>query len=391
MAQHIADRIKDAAGYRVTLIDAKSYTNIPRDCSWVVCMNAGPQGSTIISDARARGIPFTSIPPAWAPANEKLTKRGFYVVSTRPMDEPAPGKQRPFADLAEAMARRKEEEKAFAEQKIREAQERAEAQRKAAEAAEAAEVAEQERVIESTQEEVDKPFIEGAPNPEPPVAVVPPPLAETEPDRFAKRLATLREKRGQKVALLWDVFDKNPNLSLPDANAILIALGPDGRGINADEITDIRSEVRALKGLPPIQRARSRLARAIGVAPIYEGTEPIYTPALAEVRAEVPAEEPVAPTPECPTCHSTDGMRWTGQKWVCHKAHVLDTRAFSATARMPAAAPGAMPPDVESAARLLKEALLAATDTVASFTLTYQSGKVRVSWLPIARSLDMDL
>lgn len=374
-ATAVKRHLVDDHGCSVTMVKANEYKHVPDGTTWVLVMNGEKRGPVIFTEARKAGAEAISIPPSWSHAKDKLTKLGFFRAP-----EPAAGKQRPFADLREAMERRKQEEIAEAARKAQAAIERAAAEIERAEhEAEAQETVTAltpggPSIMESfdaadaavagpesfrgedfpvTEREEPK-----APAPEPPP---PAPLAMTEPkDRYAARMEKLRATRGEKIAWLWELFDRNPDLSLDDANVILAATGPDRRGIAFDTISEVRDEVRTLKGLHTEVRVRSRLARSVGIAPVYGTSErPVYEPVVLAGSAAgtpPPAEAPAPADPPPPA----------------------------------APTPGVLPSEVETAARLLKEALIAAP--VASFKLTYEKGgKARVSWLPILTPVDTDL
>lgn len=149
-----------------------------------------------------------------------------------------------------------------------------------------------------------------------------PPL--TNAQHMAAMTAVRVEQSQHKIQILRDMFTKNPEVSTHDAQSALRALSPDGAGVANGAVVTIRREIRTAKGLavdPPHVRGPRRKRGAV-------------QPTTPPVTSVAPAR-PV------------------------------------------------LPPDVDAAARLLKDALEASAG-VLEFTLAYRKGSItRVAWQPL--------
>jgi hypothetical protein len=353
----------------VTLVRAHDFTAIPQGTEWVLVMNGGPRGAAIWSAAGHVGAKCVSIPPGWAHAEPILDRNGFFKAAKLMDGQPAL-KQQPFAAVANLLTERKAREQ---EEVARKQREREEAERKAREATEKGmNPPPPPPTCEECGEDISA-FVENggshtcamlAPDPAPaPETEKPAPTTEFAlREKAAAALVERGLRRDEKTEWLWMIFDRNPNLSIPDACSILRATSPDGRAIAWQEVSEIRGEVRKLKGLPVDVRISSKLARAVGYAADYaptllakqDGGVEIPTPSSADLMDRVVATHGMLTPPVAPPAPPPVSTGYT----------------------IP------LPDDVAAAVRLLREAL-DNTPEVSTFALTFSKGeKAKVKWRP---------
>jgi hypothetical protein len=332
VAQHLRDHGE------VTLVRPKEFTTVPVGTEWVLVMNGGPHGAAIATSAGRAGAKCISIPPGWSQAVPLLDRVGFFKKK-----DPGPLTVKPFAGLAGALEAQKRGEE-------RKAQEREENERKAREAVERASAPPPPDPVHEEEEEA--------------IASSPPDEGKEANMQTAEAALTVRRLR---TVLAEDrmrtIFEWNPHLSVKDAAALLAATDERGRGISWDRISTVRDEVRKAKGLSTDVRIRSKVTR--GVLLIREGA---IGPTQRE--DEAPADSPavsVAATPP-PTEPPPPKIEKVGASYAIP-----------------------LPPDVEAAVRLLREALEQGNH-VAAFALTFREGeKAKIRWQPKAIEFDTEV
>lgn len=337
----------------VDLVRPKRFTTVPAGTEWVLVMNGGPKGSHIRSEAARVGAHCVAIPPGWSAARAQLDRAGFFKV----LAETNTGRavlgltQRPFAGIA-ALAGGPAPDVATA-LRVEGAADHAmkvltEVVGKVQEAAQAA----QEKAME-TVAALDTAQAAAAEAPKPPAPGV---LLTAEHSALGvlESVRVRRERAQAKRAILRMVFDKNPDATISEAAAALRTMSLDGRGMGSDDVALVRNEVRKEKGLPPIE----------GPKGWKKGPQ---TPAEQALAAAEREGNPV--------------------KVEQAEAALLATRAVPSPTPPPSPEPSAsvapppvplagavLPPDVETAARLLREAL-EASGAIATYNLTYVKGQ----------------
>lgn len=330
------------------LITAREYRGVPFGTEWVFVMNADGASATVFRDARKVGATPASIPAGWSSAQQKLTSIGFFrrmvkdtiVVLTGPL------RQRPFSVLANASA--------------------------PPEAIPAAPPAAEEEVTKPVEERMtdptptptsttDAPAAPATPVEEPPMprpslagALSTRPFTDEERRKAIVNSKVARVEASQaRAKIMRLIFTTNPSATIHEAMDACRAMCADKRSLGSEETARIRNEVRVAQGLPPIEGPRGYMKGGNAVAKSQAAAPAEAAPAEATAAEALPVASPPAPAP------------------------VL------APAPQPGGDGPRLPPDVEAAARLLREAL-EGSPSVMAFTLTYRQGaRAKVTWIPI--------
>lgn len=184
-----------------------------------------------------------------------------------------------------------------------------------------------------------------------PPAVTPSPMIAGRPFTLEEQERGMQRRREalstrvkSKLGILRLVFDRNPDATIHEALEALRTMSLDGRGMATKMVTHLRAQIRVEKGLPPIEGS--------GGYSVAMKTAVLATKAMG-LALPPSTTSPPPPPQEAPPLASAGPPRYT------------------------------LPPDVEAAARLLREALEAAK-SVAEFSLAFTAGeKAKIRWRPV--------